>query len=157
MIKLVFPELNEIFINTRTQWFIGQMSASVSSAFQTAAAGVRAGEGETLQGGYIGYSHTASNDSEGTAIALASHDGATQWWAIYRVDFSAVAGTTDRVDFSFSHNALNGDYYGSYFRPLVDLIVSRAPYHLQADNKKQPSVFTLTSEADPNFWFEAEL
>jgi hypothetical protein len=154
-----FPPMNISFlrkIQTFTYDFItepGKTCTEVLEMLATANAGLGA-EGETLYRAGFGMGIHSSYRNTSMSFACLPIGGSSYYVATYEVEFKAVEDTLDEITMEYLRNLGDGGYplYESLFLdPVVRPICDHSPYVLTLNGDE----LTLTSKADPSFFFTA--
>lgn len=83
-----------------------------------------------------------------------SNDGEKNWAVMYNYEHKAVSGTENKVVFSPQcEEGLNAEYY-PHLKPFVNKVLAEGTYLVTANDKSNPTEFRLTSEKEPNIWFD---
>jgi hypothetical protein len=147
---------NVFLAETTVSWDINipRSSKSVQAYIDTCALAVVSGEGETLKGILIGDSPFGAL-SPGRGFIFKSY-GTKYWSAQYACDFKIVG---DNLSIEYKNQGqgpgLNEKYYYAYYKLFLDTITAKSPYSVTVDNPRNVTEMTVTSVADPNFYFVA--
>ena len=159
-IKLILPPppVNEIVANMSTYGYLRTGSSSVQTLISTCETNVYNG-GEELVYIIVGDSpFGASYPGRGFVFGSYSPSGGRVWNSQFLFNFTP---TGENLAITYVGEGLNASYYVSYFAPLLSAIISKSPYSITASNPINPmevsvinpAQITLTSVADPAFYF----
>jgi hypothetical protein len=142
---------NEFLAETPTYWYLNitKSSSSVRALIDTCAANVSKGESEKLTSIIIGQSPLGIA-YPGRGLVLNSSTGAIAYDAQFLYDFTPAG---NNVDIKYKGQGLNGGYYYTYYKELLDALTAKSPYSVKVDNPKKTTEMTITSVADPAFYF----
>lgn len=155
-VKILKPDFD---INTKP-WELKfgktNVSAKLFSEFRKASSENYKTYGELLLSDVIIGNISSNSSNTTTGILFESFDLNTfkPWPVSYVLNF---IGTNKKNQLNIIKNkqGVNWKFY-LHLDPLLDLIIQSAPYNLEYDNPQQPTKVKLTSEADPNIWFNIQ-
>jgi hypothetical protein len=84
-------------------------------------------------------------------VSQASSGG--YFYLVFNFLFTSVAGTDDAVQFQFRSLNGNAALIPALKTGFIDVITAKSPYRVTVENPRRPTAVTLTSIADPGFYF----
>jgi hypothetical protein len=147
----VFPP-NDFFAETATFWVFNY--ALCSSSFKTLidnAKTATTAAGFTCDEIYCGRSLQDTNRMFGFFVR--QNNTGTYGYLVYNFLFTPIAGTDDKIKLEFSSYGINGKLIPALKTGFIDTITAKSPYSVAVNDPKNITKLTLTSVADPNFYF----
>ena len=86
----------------------------------------------------------------GRGFVFGSYDGSQVWNVQFVFNFT-VSG--NNLAITYASAGFNASYYTTQFTAFRNAITNKSPYSLTADDLDNPTEITLTSVADPDFYF----
>jgi hypothetical protein len=156
VIKLSALAPNEFLAETKSVWKLdtAQYPPSLRAIVATCAASLLSGEGEEFRDIFVGDSPFGPL-SPGRGFVFTSY-GNRLWSAQYPCVFTPV-GANLEIEYKNRGEALNEEYYYTYYKPFLDAINANSPYSVVVNDPKNTTEMTITSVADPGFYFVVAL
>jgi hypothetical protein len=145
--------LNEWFASTSNCWWFDDWSNSVNTLISQCVNNIYDQWREDLIA--ITLDLSPFTDVPGRGITFVTQDSNGEYYIGQFLYTFTPAG--DDLAFTYTGLGIDGTYYQSLCQPLLNAINTKSPYSLTADNKANPTVITLTSVADPAFYFTVTL
>ena len=158
-----FPPINETFVSTisATTWAFRanttDMCSTLLTAYTAAEASILAIEGENITYANLGKSRHSSHTYPGISFIC---QATSAYGAGYRMNFTAIASTTDEVGISYVTTMGDGSYstyQSAFLNPFVMPVSNKSPYLMTTDDENNPSWIKFVSKADPTFFFTVYL
>jgi hypothetical protein len=145
------PPAPNVWLATMDTWgYLRAFSPSVLALINQCATNVSNGYGEELYYIMIGNSYIAAVPGRGFMFGSYSPIDDRVWDSQFFYTFTP---TGDDLAIVYSGAGLNASYYSSFFAPLLNAITNKSPYIIIGDDLVDPDEITLTSVADPDFYF----
>jgi hypothetical protein len=147
------PTWNEYLAETNIAWWFKTFSPSVTTLLNVCNTNVYNEYSEQITAIIIGDSPWTPPANPGRGVVLASTYGSSTYYAQFFYDFTPPwAG--DNVAITYTNQyGVNGQYYDYLYKPFLDAITAKSPYTVTGDDINNPTEMTITSVADPDFWF----
>jgi hypothetical protein len=147
------PTWNEFLAETEDYYFFDSWSTSVNTLIGQCITNLHTkyGSGEDLA--FIAAGNAMYSSYPGRGFIFISEDASGYWFAQFLCDFTSPwAG--DNVAITYTNQyGMDAQYYLDVYTPLLNAINSKSPYTVTGDDINNPTEMTITSVADPNFWF----
>ena len=147
-IKLSPLPPNKFFATTPDYWDFNDWSTSVNTLISQCAANIDYAYGVQLLGIVIGESPFPTYPGRGVVFVGTPYNGQ------FLYDFTLVG---DNLAITYRGTGLNGTPFSTYYAPLVNAITNKSPYSVTFNNPDEPTLVSLTSVADPAFYFTVTL
>jgi hypothetical protein len=147
---------NVFLAETTELWIFDDLrsSNSVQTLINSAKSALVA-EGLTYDLIYCGHSLQDANQVFGFFIT--QNSTGNYYHLVYNILFVPIAGTDDKINLTFSSYGLNGNIVAALKTGFIDSIIAKSPYSVVVDNPKNTAEITVTSVADPSFYFVVTL
>lgn len=153
-ISLVIPPLNEMFANTLSRWYFGEMSPNLDALWEASGTAATANpNGIVLYDPFIG--NSPSTDHPGTVFGMRFSYGGRIYYGLFNYDFIPDDSDPSTIKLTFKSVSLNGSITFNYLVPFLGAI--NTTFTMQADHLKNPTKITFTSKTNANIWFVVEL